>query len=234
MNHSPRGLPLDVSDVVIAFPSAGGGRRTILSVARWSVDAGARMALCGPSGSGKTSLLHVLCGIDRPAAGSVRWGPTDIAAARPVAADRWRRAMLGLVFQHFHLFPGLSALENVVLPARFEHFSVPPQLRERAISLLRRVGIAPAALVESLSRGEMQRVAIARALIREPAVVLADEPTASLDRDTAEAVADLLVEVCSENGATLIVGTHDASLAARMLARVDIAHGELQRDALPA
>jgi len=220
------GLPLAVRDLVIAVPAGRSTARKILSITRWDVPAGARVALCGPSGSGKTSLLNILSAIARPAAGTVRWGAIDVTTFASVVADRWRRTTIGFVFQHFHLFGGLSALENVVIAARFDRFWLPPEIEKHARELLDRVGVPARSRVEILSRGEMQRVAIARALAHRPAVVLADEPTASLDRETADTATGLLVELCADARATLVVATHDATLASRMQDRFDITRGE--------
>jgi putative ABC transport system ATP-binding protein len=230
----PAGVSLEVQDLRIAF---GNGRETpgtLVRIAEWTVPASSRVALCGPSGSGKTSLLNVLGAIDRPASGRVVWDSVDVARLGARTADRWRRTSVGFVFQHFHLFAGLSALENVLLPARFDHFRAPLDVIHRATGLLARVGVPCKRRVETLSRGEMQRVAIARAILRQPPIVLADEPTASLDHDTALVIIDLLLELCHEGGATLIVATHDGDLARRMDRRFDIAGATLALSPSPA
>jgi putative ABC transport system ATP-binding protein len=152
----------------------------------------------------------------------------QVTALPERGADRWRRDTVGLVFQQFHLFPGLSALENVLLPLRFDRWSIEPALRARALKLLQRVGVRPDNDVVEVSRGEQQRVAVARALLRKPAIVLADEPTASLDRDTANVVADLLSSLCRAANATLVVTTHDPSLASRLDAAYDLVEGDLR------
>jgi putative ABC transport system ATP-binding protein len=122
----------------------------------------------------------------------------------------------------------LSALENVLLPLRFDRWSIEPAMRMRALRLLERVGVRPEGDVMALSRGEQQRVAVARALLRKPAIVLADEPTASLDRDTANVIADLLSSLCRGANATLVVTTHDPSLASRLDGACDIVDGDLK------
>ncbi len=186
------------------------------------------MAICGPSGSGKTTLLHILAGLEWPRRGVVRWGEIEVTALPERVADLWRRETVGLVFQQFHLFPGLSALENVLLPLRFDRWSIDPAMRARALKLLERVGVRPDSDARGLSRGELQRVAVARALLRKPAIVLADEPTASLDRDTANVVGDLLSSMCRGVNATLIVTTHDPLLAGRLDAAYDLIDGDLR------
>jgi putative ABC transport system ATP-binding protein len=228
------GLPLALRDVRVAFAEAGHAPRVVLDVPELDIAGGAQVAICGPSGSGKTTLLNVLAGIERAQCGAVHWGTVDIGAMSPRAADRWRRETLGLVFQQFHLFPGMSALENVLLPLRFDRFAIGHAERERGQELLESVGVTADARVERLSRGEMQRVAVARTLVRFPAVVLADEPTASLDRDTAAIVADLLCQLCREQHATLVVVTHDAALADRLDRQFALAAHGLQRFAAMA
>jgi putative ABC transport system ATP-binding protein len=210
------GLPLALRDICIAFAETGRAPRVVLDVPALDIAGGAQVAICGPSGSGKTTLLNVLAGIEHSQRGTVHWGAVDVGAMSSSAADCWRRETLGLVFQQFHLFPGMSALDNVLLPLRFDRFAIASADVEHACDLLDRVAVAQHARIERLSRGEMQRVAVARALVKSPAIVLADEPTASLDRDTAVIVADLLCRLCREQHATLVVVTHDAILAGRL------------------
>jgi putative ABC transport system ATP-binding protein len=213
---SSGGLALALRDVRVTFAEPGRNPRLVLDLPVLDIAGGRQVAICGPSGSGKTTLLQVLAGIELPQVGTVRWGAVDVAALSPRAADGWRRATLGLVFQQFHLFPGLSAVDNVLLPLRFDRFAITSENRARAGELLDRVGVRAGARVERLSRGEMQRVAVARALVKAPAIVLADEPTASLDRATAGRVADLLCRLCREERATFVAVTHDAVLAERL------------------
>ena len=222
------GLSLEVSALRIAFAEHGDAMRTILDVPGLAAPGRAQVALCGPSGSGKTTLLDVLAGLQRPQRGRVRWSAIELTAQDERALTRWRRASVGFVFQHFHLFPGLTALENVLLPLRLAQWTVAPAMRQRALDLLGRVGVASEARVAIMSRGEQQRVAVARALVRHPPIVLADEPTASLDRDTGRNVADLLCALCRETAATLIVATHDPELAARMDFTYEIADRHLR------
>jgi putative ABC transport system ATP-binding protein len=214
--RSYAGLTLDARGVHVAVVDGDSPARVILDVREFRVDGGAQVAICGASGSGKTTLLHLFAGISRPTRGVIRWGGVEVTALSERTADLWRRETLGLVFQQFHLFPGLSAIENVLLPLRFDRWSIDPSVRSSAAKLLERVGVRPDGDAATLSRGEQQRVAIARALLRKPAIVLADEPTASLDRETASAVGDLLGSMCRSVNATLIVTTHDPSLAGRL------------------
>lgn len=221
----PSGAALTVQDLVIAFPGAG----PVLCVPALALPPGSASAVEGPSGAGKTSLLHVLAGIERPSAGHVRWDGDDLWTLSGSARDRWRRNRLGLVFQDMHLLPGLSALNNVLLPVSFDHARVPPALRDRARVLLDSLGVADMARCAAvLSRGERQRVALARALLRQPTVLLADEPTASLDAATAHAVGTLLLDAAAAGGATLLVATHDPALLARLPRRLRLHAGRLE------
>lgn len=216
---------LRVSDLVVRFP---GLERPALDIPTLQLPAGAHVALTGPSGSGKTTLINILTGLDRAPAGRVIWGDTDIGRLGEGARDRWRAGHVGLVMQDFHLFPGLSALENVLLPQRLTTFRLAPGRRAEAHRLLARVGIErPGQKVETLSRGQMQRVAVARALVARPPIVVADEPTASLDADAGAAVAELLAALAREVGATLIVATHDARLIADMAQVLRLEAGRL-------
>ncbi len=141
--------------------------------------------------------------------------------------DRWRAANIGLVMQDFHLFPGLSAIDNILLPARLSRV-VTADLVKRAHMLFQTVGLKrPEQHVETMSRGEMQRVAIARALLRKPGVIIADEPTASLDLESGEAVGDLLLSVAADAGSTLIVASHDPRLIERLGRRLSLKGGQI-------
>jgi putative ABC transport system ATP-binding protein len=224
---------LVAENVVVAYSLPRGGRLTVLDVERLELPPGSQTAICGPSGSGKTTLLHLLCGIERPSAGRVLWDGVDLFALGEAARDRWRRRQVGLVFQQFHLFASLSPLENVLLPARFRAFRVEAAVARRARALLDRVGVRAAGETASLSRGEMQRVALARALLFTPPILLADEPTASLDAEAGAQVAELLFSACREIGATLLLVTHDTALAARCPQGMNLAAGRVSRASPP-
>ena len=210
------GLPLVAQGLTLAVPGTG-GPQVVLAIDGLALPAGGSVAITGGSGSGKTSLLHVLAGLVRPDAGVVRWGAADLATLGEGGRDRWRRRHLGLVFQDFHLVPELDILGNIVLPARFASWRVPDELMARARDLAAELGLPDLARRAGLlSRGEQQRVAIARALLHEPAVILADEPTASLDAAAGRAIADLLADSAARTGATLVVATHDPRLIASL------------------
>jgi ABC-type lipoprotein export system ATPase subunit len=173
------------------------------------------VAILGPSGSGKSTLLYLLGGLDRPDSGELVIDGVDVKRLSARQEHRFRRQKLGFVFQSFHLIPGLTALENVMLPMELMGGVSDATMHERARMLLRQVGIdenrqhhAPG----KLSGGQQQRVAIARALANNPQVILADEPTGNLDSQTGKLIVELLMQL-AEQGKTVIVVTHDASIA---------------------
>jgi putative ABC transport system ATP-binding protein len=192
------------------------------------IGAGEFVALEGPSGSGKTTLLQLLGALDRPSAGRVMFDDRDLASLRDHELAGLRLRSFGFVFQQFNLIPTLTALENV--EAKLAPTGISDRdLRDRALGLLGEVGLAERAshLPAHMSGGEQQRVAIARALSVEPQVVLADEPTGNLDSATGGEIIDLLANLAAEHGSTVIVATHDASLAARAPRRVTMRDGKL-------
>ena len=196
----------------------GNGTRRVLDIPELDLPGGTLVGIYGDSGSGKTSLLNLLCGLILPDVChgcELRWGEDDL-----IGMPEGRR--------DFQLFPQLSALENVLLPATFSHVRLPEDLRVRARDLLRRLGIrrtdVPAGV---FSRGEQQRVAMARAVLFRPSVLLADEPTASLDRSNAQLVTDELVDLARSEGCTLLVVTHEQVLHGRMDRRFRLERGRL-------
>lgn len=217
-------LPLSLDDVAVFYPGLAG---SALDIPALRIEAEECVAVTGPSGSGKTTFVNVITGLARPDRGRVLWGAEDIAVLTEVRRDRFRAETIGLVLQEFHLFPGLSALDNVLLPARLRRAASAATVRQAA-TLLERVGIARhAQAIETMSRGEMQRVAVARALLRQPKVLVADEPTASLDPDNGTEVIDLLVSLARETGATLIAVSHDERLIERMDRELRLVAGRL-------
>ncbi|MBD8653686.1 ABC transporter ATP-binding protein [Rhizobium sp. CFBP 13726] len=215
-------MPLKVQSLAISFP---GLATPVLSIDALEIAAGSRVALTGGSGSGKSTLLNIIAGLERVRTGEVIWGGQDIARLSEGRRDRWRAENVGLVMQDFHLFAGLSALDNVLLPARLSRVST-PNLVKRAHELIETVGLKrPGQSVETMSRGEMQRVAIARALLRKPGIIIADEPTASLDLENGEAVGDLLLSVAAGAGSTLVVATHDQRMIERLDRRIVLRGG---------
>ena len=196
-----------------AFPAPDGSLRWALHPTSFTVAAGETVAIVGRSGSGKSTLLHLMAGIETPTAGSVKIEGKELSSMSDRARSLVRRDRVGLVFQFFHLIPHLTVAENVQLPAMIA--GDPASHRRRGIELLERVGLADRAgdPVDQLSGGEMQRVAICRALLREPAILLADEPTGNLDDTTGRIVMDLMSELVDEHGLTLVYVTHSEELA---------------------
>jgi putative ABC transport system ATP-binding protein len=218
-------LALAVNDLEVRFR---GLDAPALAVPELRLGAGARVAVTGASGSGKTTLLNMLTGLDRASRGSIRWGEVDVAALSERRRDRWRGLHVGLVMQDFHLFPGLSALDNVLLPLRLRPRRADGTAKAAAARLLDRVGIERhRQAVETMSRGQMQRVAVARALVGRPGLLVADEPTASLDEEAGGGVADLLLELAAEAGTTLIVASHDPRLVRRLDRVLRLANGRI-------
>ncbi len=180
----------------------------VIQIGRFSVGAGEQVALVGESGSGKSTLLNLIAGILLPDSGEILLNGTDVTKLAEAARDRFRAANIGYVFQSFNLLQGFTALENVLLGQMFaSHGSG----AERATKLLETVGLGKRLhhKPRALSVGEQQRVAIARALVNEPSLVLADEPTGSLDAKNGGVVLQLLRKICAENEHTLLVVTHD-------------------------
>ena len=202
------------------------GELTILHSVDFTVQPAETLAIVGASGSGKSTLLGLLAGLDTPTEGRVLLDGTDIFALDEDGRAKLRQAKLGFVFQSFQLLAHLSALENVMLPLELRGA---PDAKEKATAMLGRVGLDSRLkhYPKYLSGGEQQRVALARAFVTEPPLLLADEPTGSLDAATGEAVIALMFELNRERGSTLVLVTHDASIAARCGRTITIAAGRL-------
>ena len=189
---------------------------------------GESVFLVGASGAGKTTLLYTLAGLEKPEAGSVVFEGEALYARGDNAECRRRNQRIGFVFQGYFLLPELTALENVLLPAMIGS-THGPQAQERAENILERVGLADRMqhLPAELSGGEQQRVAIARSLINDPTLLFADEPTGNLDSRAGATIIELLLTLIRENRRTLVVVTHDASLAQRGDRRLEIRDGQI-------
>ena len=201
-----------------------GATLTILDGVDLQVEQGQSLAIIGASGSGKSTLLGLLAGLDEPTQGTVWLDGVEITALDEEARARLRAQRVGFVFQSFQLLHGLTALENVMLPAELNGLADP---RQQALEWLTRVGLAGRInhSPRQLSGGEQQRVAIARAFASRPKLLFADEPTGNLDTVTAGAVIDLLFELNRSAGTTLILVTHDHALAERCDRRIELRAG---------
>jgi lipoprotein-releasing system ATP-binding protein len=211
-----------------SYPISGGGELAVLVEASLELESGDSAAVLGPSGSGKSTLLAILGTLDRPTSGTLELAGVAPFGLAEAALAAFRSQNVGFVFQDHHLLPQCTVLENVLVPLLANGAAGSDDV-ERARQLVERVGLAarenhrPA----ELSGGERQRAALARALIRDPVLLLADEPTGNLDRSTAAAMVELLLDVQRERNAILIAVTHSAALAERMQRRFEIDAGRL-------
>ena len=220
---------VQLENVTKTYPTPGGEGLTVLDDVSLAVPGGASLAIVGPSGCGKSTLLNIIGTLDRPTRGRVLLDGQDLSHLADEDLARVRSRRIGFVFQLHHLLPQCTALENVLVPALAAGGAVTKETQERGEALLARVGLADRMAYRPghLSGGERQRVAVARAMINAPALLLADEPTGSLDRAASENLDQLLLEVNREEGVTLIVVTHSAALAAHMAQAMDLRDGRL-------
>jgi lipoprotein-releasing system ATP-binding protein len=221
-------MSLKVSDLTKDYPTRSGPLSVLRGISL-ELARGEALAVMGPSGSGKSTLLHILGTLDQPTAGSVRLNGKDpFVLPEPELAD-FRNRHIGFIFQDHHLLPQCSVLENVLIPTLVGDGN-PADADKWALELLERVGLS--ARLEhrpaELSGGERQRVAVARALIRKPILLLADEPTGNLDRRTAQAIGQLLLDLHRQEQTMLVTVTHSAELARAFPRRMEMNDGLLQ------
>ena len=214
-------LLLAVHDLLKAFALPGGGTHRVVDVGEFTLAAGAQLALRGESGSGKTTFLHLIAGILAPDSGSLVLDGREVATLGEAARDRLRAETIGYIFQTFNLLQGHTVLENVEFGMAFGRGVD----RAHAEALLRRVGLDDKLghFPRQLSTGQQQRVAVARALANRPKLVLADEPTGNLDPRNAREALALIREVCRENGAALLLVSHDEGVLAQFESVQDFA-----------
>lgn len=195
--------------------------KSVLKLDALTLQQGEELAVIGPSGCGKTSLLHLIAGLQQPTAGEIKILGTSWASLRPAARDRYRGQHIGIIFQRLHLLPALSVLKNLTLSQKLSRMPVDPQA---IFECLDRLGIAHLAHAKpsALSVGQAQRVAIARALVHKPALILADEPTSSLDNANADRAICSLRQHAAELGASLLVVTHDQRVRGTFKRELDL------------
>src|SRR5262245_56251484 len=208
---------------------SGGRTLTVVDRIDLAIGAGEFVAILGPSGSGKSTLLGLIAGLDRPSEGEVLLDGVPIQGLSEDALALLRRRAVGFVFQSFLLLGNLTALENVLLPLELADI---PEAKDRAASLLAAVGLAARGhhYPSQLSGGEQQRVALARAFGPRPRILLADEPTGNLDRETGHVVLETMERLRSESGTTLVLVTHDVEVASRADRRIHLRDGRIDRD----
>lgn len=208
--------------------SEAGSELVVLADVNLDIKAGERIAIVGSSGCGKTTLLQLLGGLDAPSAGSILINGQDIASLGEKARGDMRNSAIGFVYQFHHLLPEFSARENVAMPLLIRRLKRSDALAQ-ADELLARVGLADRLhhRPSQMSGGERQRAAVARALITRPALVLADEPTGNLDKDTGEQVLELMLSLNRDFATSLVIVTHDKQIAARMDRELTLDHGTL-------
>jgi len=221
---------LSLKDVTKGFGVPGDpSRRLVLEKLSLDVEEGEQLAILGPSGSGKTTLLNLIGGLDHPDEGVVHFKGQGITGFSREEMDRYRNRDIGIVFQFHLLLPQCTLLENVLVPTLVSKEGR-SEKQKRAEALMKRVGIWEYRdkLPGKLSGGECQRAAVVRAMINSPSLLLADEPTGALDRDSVDTLADLLLDLNREDGLTLLLVTHSTRLAERMGRTLELSGGALQ------
>jgi len=234
MSEDTNGAPLvSVENLVKEYPS-GQSMIRVLDGITLDVSPSNYLSIIGPSGVGKTTLLNVIGLLDPPTSGTIRVGDREATRLSDAERSRIRNQTFGFVYQFYHLIPELSALENVLLPGMISSGPISwlgdrREFQDRAQEMLDEVGLADRASHRpgELSGGERQRVAIARALLLQPAVLLCDEPTGNLDRETGQRIQDLIERLRAEHETALVVATHDEDLADRAERKMQISSGKL-------
>lgn len=221
---------LKLEHISKSYTLGSGQTECVLADIDLSVEKGESVAIVGPSGSGKSTLLNIIGALDRPSGGKVLLEGTDLSGLTDARLAELRNGQIGFVFQLHHLLSQCTVLENVLIPTLARKGGLDEAAEQRAIDMLDRVGLIDHRdhRPGELSGGQMQRVAVVRALINEPKLLLADEPTGSLDRKAAENIAELLVELNRSEGVALIVVTHSMRLAGYMGKVLELSDGVLR------
>ena len=211
---------LEINQLKKSYQTPEGTRQTVVDIPAFTLNERAELALSGESGTGKTTFLHLIAGILKPDSGTIRIAGKEMSALPEAGRDRLRAETIGYIFQTFNLLQGYTCLENVLLGMKFG----PGVDRAFAVSLLKRVGLSERLnhLPRQLSTGQQQRVAVARALANRPKLVLADEPTGNLDYTNAREALKLIREACQENGAALLLVSHDREVLGQFSTTQDL------------
>lgn len=222
---------LQLENIAKNFTSPDQKEIEIFSNLNLNVKQGETVAILGHSGCGKSTLLSLIAGLEKPDQGAVHINKTNITQLTEATLTKFRARNIGIIFQQFHLMPHLNALENIALPLEL---AGQKDAQAKAISLIEQVGLKERQnhFPRQLSGGENQRIAIARALVSQPALLLADEPTGSLDETTGDMLANILFELVESIGMTLVLVTHSKSLAARCQRQLTIKNGVLCHDTI--
>jgi lipoprotein-releasing system ATP-binding protein len=218
-------MEIRLENLTKSYTLSNGTAVPVLKGIDLTLGAGETIAVTGPSGAGKSTLLHLIGLMDRPSSGKLFYDSKDLSTANDAVRAEMRRDRIGFLFQLHYLLPEFTVLENVLIPS----WRSREDKRSRALQLLSELGLSHRLehTPVELSGGEQQRVALARALINEPAVLLADEPTGNLDRDTGEIVESLILRECTNRGITLILVTHNPELARKAGCIVEMRNGKL-------
>ena len=222
--------PLILAESIVKRFDEGEAAVTVLKGLNLRIEPGELVALLGPSGSGKSTLLNILGTLMRPTSGRLTMLGRDLTRADDAELTSFRSRHLGFIFQAHHLLPDFTSLENTVFPAAARTGRERAEQRRRGTELLTRVGLVDRLdfVASKLSGGQKQRVAVARALMNRPELVLADEPTGNLDRESAGQVMDLLVEINQMDGTAFLISTHDERIAARCRRQVRVLDGRVE------
>ncbi len=225
------GVLLKAENIFKDYPAkAGKEPLNVLSGATISIESGNIIAIVGPSGCGKSTLLHILGGLDKPSSGKVFFKEKELNKMNENQLAEFRNRNLGFVFQFHHLLPEFTALENVFMPALINNGQT-GDIQKKATGLLKRFGLADRIhhRPSELSGGEQQRVAVARALMNDPQIILADEPTGNLDEQNTELMLDILLNLNKQENLSIVLVTHDRSIAERSNTTFELKKGTLNR-----
>lgn len=218
---------LEIKNLGKTFHTPMGEIAASISIPSLQLEQGEALLLDGPSGSGKTTVLHMISGLLSADSGSIYFAGEDVSKLPTAQRDVWRADNVGYIFQRLNLLDELNALENILLPQCWRKENNKQDLRQRALVLLEQVGLAQkaACFPGELSIGEQQRVAVVRALVHKPKLLLADEPTASLDLENGKVVLGLLRELCRENNVALLLSTHDEAVKGTFAKKYNVRGG---------